>query len=52
MNKEHLRGEAKKAEGKAKQAAGKAKDDDELKAKGKLDELEGKGRKAVCSAPV
>lgn len=50
MNKEHLKGEAKKAEGQAKETAGKVSDDEKLKAEGKIDQLEGKGRKAVGDA--
>lgn len=47
MNKEHLKGAAKETQGKVKEAAGKATGDASLKAKGKLDQAEGKGRKGL-----
>lgn len=45
MDKEHIKGEAKKAEGKVKEAVGSAIDDSTLKAKGKADQAEGEARK-------
>ena len=47
MDKQHVKGEAKKAEGSVKEAAGKMMDDKELEAKGKADKVEGEARKTA-----
>ena len=47
MDKEHLKGEAKKAEGHIKDAAGKLTGDRKLQAEGKLAKVEGEIRKKV-----
>lgn len=47
MDKEHLKGTAKKVEGGAKEAAGKVSGDRSLEAEGKLDKAEGEVRKTV-----
>ena len=47
MDKEHIKGEAKKTEGKLKEAAGDAMDDESLETEGKADQAEGKARKAA-----
>lgn len=47
MDKEHLKGEAKKAEGQIKETAGKLTGNRKLEAEGKLDKVEGEVRKAA-----
>ncbi|MDP1555265.1 MAG: CsbD family protein [Hyphomonas sp.] len=47
MDKQHLKGEAKKAEGNIKQGVGKLTGNKKLQAEGKLDEAEGEVRKTV-----
>lgn len=47
MDKEHLKGEAKKAEGHIKDGFGKLTGDRKLQAEGKLDKFEGEIRKKV-----
>ncbi len=47
MDKEHLKGEAKKAEGNIKQGVGKLTGNKKLQAEGKLDEAEGEVRKTA-----
>jgi len=47
MDKEHLKGEAKKAEGHVKEAAGKLTGNRKLEAEGKLKQAEGEIRKKV-----
>lgn len=44
MDKEHMKGAAKKAEGSLKEATGKAIGDKSLEMKGKADKVEGKAR--------
>jgi len=50
MDKEHIKGEAKKAEGKAKEKFGQATGDSETEAEGKLDQAEGEARKTAGDA--
>lgn len=45
MDKEHVKGEAKKVEGNIKEAAGKATDDKSLEAEGKVEQAEGEARR-------
>ena len=47
MDKEHIKGAAKKAEGQIKETAGKMTGDKKMAADGKLDKAEGEARKAV-----
>lgn len=47
MDKEHLKGEAKKAVGQTKETAGKLTGNRKLEAEGKLDKVEGEVRKAT-----
>ncbi|MDP3458381.1 MAG: CsbD family protein [Hyphomonas sp.] len=47
MDKQHLKGEAKKAEGNIKQGVGKLTGNKKLQAEGKLDEAEGEVRKTA-----
>ncbi len=47
MDKQHLKGEAKKAEGHIKEGAGKLTGDRKLQAEGKLDQAEGEVRKTA-----
>ena len=47
MDKEHVKGAAKKAEGSVKEAAGKMTDDKSLEMKGKKDKAEGEIRETV-----
>lgn len=50
MDKEHLKGEAKKAEGQIKEAAGKLTGNEKLEAEGKLKQAEGEVRKGIGDA--
>lgn len=50
MDKEHLKGAAKKAEGSVKETAGKATGNKSLEAEGKIDKLEGEARIAAGDA--
>lgn len=50
MDKEHIKGAAKKMEGSVKEATGKMTGDKSLEAKGKADKLEGEARKAAGDA--
>ena len=47
MDKEHLKGAAKKVEGAIKDAAGKLTGNEKLQAEGKMDKAEGSGREAA-----
>lgn len=47
MDKEHIKGAAKKAEGNVKEAAGKMTDDKSLELKGKADQVEGEARETA-----
>jgi uncharacterized protein YjbJ (UPF0337 family) len=47
MDKEHLKGEAKKAEGHVKDGVGKMTGNEKLQAEGKMDKAEGEVRKKV-----
>jgi uncharacterized protein YjbJ (UPF0337 family) len=47
MDKEHIKGAAKKAEGSVKEAAGKVTGDKSLEMKGKADKVEGEARKTA-----
>ena len=47
MDKEHIKGEAKKVEGKVKEAVGEATDDKSLETEGHLDQAEGEARKTA-----
>ncbi|MEM6898204.1 MAG: CsbD family protein [Pseudomonadota bacterium] len=50
MDKEHIKGTAKKIEGKAKEIAGELVGDKELETEGKLDQVEGEARKMTGDA--
>ncbi|MEQ9436858.1 CsbD family protein [Hyphomonas sp.] len=47
MDKEHIKGAAKKAEGNVKEAVGKMTDDKSLELKGKADQVEGEARETA-----
>lgn len=47
MDKEHLKGEAKKAEGRVKDGVGKLTGNEKLRAEGKMDKAEGEIRKTA-----
>jgi len=47
MDKEHIKGAAKKAEGKIKETAGKMTGDKSLELKGKADQVEGEARETA-----